>query len=103
MLGFTSERSPRGGALTLNTVSAIGLLSVGIIGGPILGMAFDVVGRNHWSMIYINLFGFACLVAVAKVVTFYKSEPWRRVPEKKPETASGQGRMPGGSSAQPAE
>ena len=41
VLGFTSERYPQGGALTLNTVSAIGLLSAGIIGGPLLGAAFD--------------------------------------------------------------
>ena len=41
VLGFVSERYPRGGALTLNTVSAIGLLSVGIIGGTLLGVAFD--------------------------------------------------------------
>ena len=41
VLGFVSERFPEGGALTLNTVSAIGLLSAGIIGGPILGAAFD--------------------------------------------------------------
>lgn len=41
MLGFTSERYPQGGAMTLNTVSAIGLLSAGIIGTPILGVAFD--------------------------------------------------------------
>ncbi|MCA8976400.1 MAG: MFS transporter, partial [Planctomycetes bacterium] len=41
VLGFTSERYPQGGALTLNTVSAIGLLSAGVIGGPILGVAFD--------------------------------------------------------------
>ena len=41
VLGFTSERYPQGGALTLNTVSAIGLLSAGIIGTPLLGAAFD--------------------------------------------------------------
>lgn len=41
VLGFTSERYPEGGALTLNTVSAIGLLSAGIIGGQLLGVAFD--------------------------------------------------------------
>lgn len=41
VLGFVAERYPRGGALTLNTVSAIGLLSVGIIGGQLLGIAFD--------------------------------------------------------------
>jgi len=41
VLGFTAERYPQGGALTLNTVSAIGLLSAGIVGTPILGAAFD--------------------------------------------------------------
>ena len=41
VLGFTSERYPEGGALTLNTVSAIGLLSAGVIGGQLLGVAFD--------------------------------------------------------------
>ncbi|MCA8957124.1 MAG: MFS transporter [Planctomycetes bacterium] len=41
VLGFTSERYPQGGALTLNTVSAIGLLSAGIIGTQVLGVAFD--------------------------------------------------------------
>jgi len=41
ILGFTSERYPQGGALTLNTVSAMGLLSLGVIGAPILGVAFD--------------------------------------------------------------
>jgi MFS family permease len=41
VLGFVSERYPQGGALTLNTVSALGLLSVGIIGGQLIGAAFD--------------------------------------------------------------
>jgi MFS family permease len=41
VLGFTSERYPQGGALTLNTVSAIGLLTAGVVGTPILGVAFD--------------------------------------------------------------
>jgi len=41
VLGFTAERYPQGGALTLNTVSAIGLLTAGVIGTPILGVAFD--------------------------------------------------------------
>jgi len=41
VLGLVAEQFPRGGALTLNTVSAIGLLSVGIIGAPILGAFSD--------------------------------------------------------------
>ncbi len=40
-IGFVTERFPRGGAFTLNTVSAVGVLSIGIIGGQILGVAFD--------------------------------------------------------------
>lgn len=40
-MGLVAEQFPRGGALTLNTVSAIGLLSVGIIGAPILGAFSD--------------------------------------------------------------
>ncbi len=41
VLGFTSEQYPRGGALTLNTVSAMGLLTVGIFGFPFLGAIQD--------------------------------------------------------------
>ncbi|BDS08641.1 hypothetical protein NT6N_36810 [Oceaniferula spumae] len=41
ILGFVAERYPKGGALTLNTVSAMGLLSLGMIGNPILGVAQD--------------------------------------------------------------
>ena len=43
VLGFASEQFPKGGAMSLNTVSAIGLLSVGIIGAPIIGAFQD----NH--------------------------------------------------------
>ena len=41
ILGFTAERFPKGGALTLNTVSAMGLLTVGIFGFPFLGAVQD--------------------------------------------------------------
>jgi MFS family permease len=41
MLGFVAERFPKGGAMTLNTVSAMGLLTIGIFGGPFLGAVKD--------------------------------------------------------------
>ncbi|MDF1800761.1 MAG: MFS transporter [Planctomycetota bacterium] len=41
MLGFVAERFPRGGAMTLNTVSAMGLLTIGIFGAPFLGAVKD--------------------------------------------------------------
>ncbi len=37
MLGVVAEQFPRGGALTLNAIAGIGMLTVGIIGGPMIG------------------------------------------------------------------
>lgn len=51
ILGFVAERFPKGGALTLNTVTAIGLLSVGIIGTPILGAFSDNHTVNNVKMV----------------------------------------------------
>lgn len=36
-LGIVSEQCPKGGALTLNAIAGIGMLSVGIVGGPFIG------------------------------------------------------------------
>jgi MFS family permease len=37
-LGVVAEQFPKGGALTLNAIAGIGMLSVGIIGGPLIGV-----------------------------------------------------------------
>jgi len=37
MLGLTSEQCPKGGALTLNAMGGIGMLTVGILGTPFIG------------------------------------------------------------------
>lgn len=37
MLGIVSEQCPKGGALTLNAIAGIGMLTVGIIGNPLIG------------------------------------------------------------------
>jgi MFS family permease len=41
ILGVVAERFPKGGALTLNTISGIGMLSVGVIGAAFLGNIQD--------------------------------------------------------------
>jgi DHA2 family metal-tetracycline-proton antiporter-like MFS transporter len=41
-LGMTSEQFPRGGALTLNAVSAMGVLFLGVLGSPLIGYKQDV-------------------------------------------------------------
>ncbi len=47
VLGLASEQFPRGGALTLNAISAVGMISVGILGGPFLGTLQDAsLDRN---------------------------------------------------------
>jgi MFS family permease len=40
-LGLASEQFPRGGALTLNAIGAVGMISVGTLGGPLLGTLQD--------------------------------------------------------------
>ena len=92
----------------INTFRLVGQQSLAvfmasIVLSQILGMTFDVIGRNHWSMIAVNLFGFACLIAVAKVVTWYKSEPWRKVPQAKQQAQGTQTSASAAPSAQPAE
>lgn len=37
MIGLASEQSPKGGALTINAIAGIGMLTAGIIGGPLIG------------------------------------------------------------------
>ncbi len=41
MLGVVSEQMPRGGALTLNAISGIGMLAVGTLGAPYIGTLQD--------------------------------------------------------------
>ncbi len=41
-LGMTSEQFPKGGALTLNGVSAVGVLGLGILGAPWIGIQQDL-------------------------------------------------------------
>ena len=40
-LGLVSEQFPEGGALTINSIAGVGMLGVGIIGGPLLGNLQD--------------------------------------------------------------
>jgi len=41
MLGIVAERFPKGGALTLNTIAGVGMLSVGVVGAQFLGFFQD--------------------------------------------------------------
>ena len=45
-LGVVSEQSPRGGALTLNAIGGIGMLTAGVIGGPLIGEFQETTARH---------------------------------------------------------
>ena len=48
-LGLVSEQFPEGGALTINSIAGVGMLGVGIIGGPLLGNLQDTRINNSLS------------------------------------------------------
>ena len=41
MLGVTSEQCPKGGSLSLNAISGIGMIAVGVLGFPFIGFLQD--------------------------------------------------------------
>ena len=42
MLGVTSEQCPKGGSLSLNAISGIGMIAVGVLGTPFIGLFQDM-------------------------------------------------------------
>lgn len=45
-LGVVAEQFPKGGALTLNAIAGIGMLTVGIVGGPLIGYMQENSARS---------------------------------------------------------
>ena len=46
MLGVVAEQFPKGGAVTLNSIAGIGMLTVGILGGPVIGAMQEKSAQN---------------------------------------------------------
>ena len=64
------------------------------------GMALDVLGRSAVNYTLVNLTGFALMIAVARIVAFYKATPWRRPRHR---LQDGQPMLPSSSVAVPGE
>jgi MFS family permease len=46
MLGVVAEQFPKGGALTLNAISGIGMLTVGVLGSPLIGYMQEMSAKS---------------------------------------------------------
>jgi hypothetical protein len=61
------------------------------------GWVLDMIGRDVWTRAAVNLTGFAVLIAVAYIVSWFKSHPWRAQPldrtatKQQPGAADGRG------------
>ncbi|WP_084507448.1 OpgC family protein [Geminicoccus roseus] len=68
----------------------------GIVLARILGVVLDQLGPGWLVTLLVNLAGMAALLAVARVVQWYKDTPWtRRTPRPSPPAAMGaEGRPP---------
>ncbi len=73
MLGVAAERFPKGGALTLNAIGGMGMLSVGVIGAVFLGNIQDrQIDRELYAL---NPAVHAKVVADSKTSVFGKYQP----------------------------
>ena len=61
-----------------------------------LGVVLDLIGRSMLNVAAVNLFGFACLIATAWVMRWYKSEPWRKAAKAKQRASAQTATGPGG-------
>ncbi len=56
---------------------ALAVFVSSIVLSRVAGMALDLMGRDAWSWALVNLSGFVILTAIAYLVGWLKSEPWR--------------------------
>jgi len=73
MLGVAAERFPKGGALTLNAIGGMGMLSVGVIGAVFLGNIQD--RQIHHELIAQNPALHAQVVAEERLSVFGSYQP----------------------------
>jgi hypothetical protein len=83
---------------------ALAVFVSSIVLGRVAGMLMDLYGRDALSALWINLVGFAILIAIAYAVAWFKSEPWRRQSSAaKAKPAAGAGSETTGAEASAAE
>ncbi|MHA1529538.1 MAG: OpgC family protein [Alphaproteobacteria bacterium] len=76
---------------------SLAVFMVSIVLARFNGWVLDMIGRDVWTRAGVNLAGFAVLIAVAYVVSWFKNQPWRAQPPgraqapRQPGAADGRG------------
>jgi hypothetical protein len=70
---------------------SLAVFMVSIVLARFNGWVLDMIGRDVWTRAAVNLAGFAVLIAVAYIVSWFKSHPWRAQPSDRAEA----GQQPG--------
>jgi len=87
MLGVVSEQTPRGGALTLNAISGIGMLAVGTLGFPYIGIlqadkAIKAVETSEVAKKVPGLLGSQGKLTTTESKTIYEILEYQAIDEK---------------------
>ncbi len=56
---------------------SLAVFMVSVVLARFNGWVLDVIGRDVWTVAAVNLCGFGVLIAVAYMVSWFKSQPWR--------------------------
>ena len=56
---------------------SLAVFASSIVLARVLGAVLNELGSGFWASLFVNVLGFFCIYAIAKLVAFSKSEPWK--------------------------
>jgi len=77
MQGFTR-------ILTRVGQQSLAVFASSIVLARVLGALLNALGSGFWASLFVNVLGFFCIYAIANLVAFSKSEPWKTPKLKQP-------------------
>jgi hypothetical protein len=57
---------------------SLAVFASSIVLARVLGAVLNELGSGFWASLFVNVLGFFCIYAVANIVAFSKSEPWKK-------------------------
>jgi hypothetical protein len=57
---------------------SLAVFASSIVLARVLGAVLNELGSGFWASLFVNVLGFVCIYAIATLVAFTKSEPWRK-------------------------